>query len=312
MNNPHDKFFKSLFSRKQEVIEFVKGAFPEKMLNKIDFDSFQIDPNSYVDKHLHEHFSDFVSNCHYGNRQIKIALLFEHKSTMPPYPHFQLLQYFVNIQEKQIKQNNRPVPVIPVVIYHGYKSWNYIPLDKYFTGIDKTIEKFLPQFDYLLIDLSKYSIDEVKHFYKSIALQMSLLVLKYIFSKKELKSHFFRIFEKLPELLKAYEGRDLYTSILAYLFYSSDLETTYVIDNIQKISNKGGEIAMSTAEKLIQQGKQEGIHEGMQKGMQKGRQEGMQKSKKEVAQRMIQEGFSDEVIARITGLNQDELIKLRG
>ena len=112
MNNPHDKFFKSLFSRKKEVIDFVKGAFPEKILKQIDFSSFQADPNSYVDKHLQEHFSDFVYNCNYGDKQVKIALLFEHKSAKPPYPHFQLLQYFVNIQKQQTKQKKSPIPVI--------------------------------------------------------------------------------------------------------------------------------------------------------------------------------------------------------
>ena len=307
MNNPHDRFFKSLFSRKQEVIDFVKGVFPDKILKRIDFNSFQADPNAYVDKRLQEHFSDFVYNCNYGSNLVKIALLFEHKSTKPPYPHFQLLQYILNIQEQQIKQNKKPVPVIPVIIYHGVQNWNYIPMRKYFSGIDRDIERFLPQFEYLLIDLSKYTLDEVKRFYHSIALQMSLLVLKYIFRKNELKNLFFRIFEKLPELLKDHDGRELYISLLTYLYYGSDLEIGYVIDNIQQISEQGGEIAMSTAEKLIQQGKLEGIQEGMEKGMKKG----IQKSKREVAQRMIGEGFKDDIIAKITGLSQEDIKKLR-
>lgn len=300
MNNPHDKFFKALFSKKQEVTDFVKGFFPREIQEKIDLSSLQPDPSSYVDNRLKEHFSDFVYNCNYGSNKIKIVLLFEHKSTKPPYPHFQLLRYFLNIQEQQIKQKKTPIPVIPVIIYHGYISWDYIPFHEYFQGTDPAIEKFLPKFDYLLMDLSKYSIEEVKQFYQSLALQMSLLILKYIFKKNELKTHFFRIFEKLPELLSHDEGRNLYASILTYLFYGSDLETNYVIDAFQQISDEGGEIAMSTAEKLIQQGKQEG------------RQEGILKSKQEVAQKMIREGFADDVIIRITGLKREEIDKLRG
>ncbi len=63
MNNPHDKFFKEVFSRKSDVIEFVKHSLPKVIVDNIDFTSFTPDVTSYIDKRLKEHFSDYVYTC---------------------------------------------------------------------------------------------------------------------------------------------------------------------------------------------------------------------------------------------------------
>ena len=107
--------------------------------------------------------------------------------------------------------------------------------------------------------------------------------------------------------METHEGRNFYVSILHYLFYASNLEDNYIIDSLKEISTTGGEIAMSTAEKLIQKG----IQKGRQEGIQEGKQEGIQKGKIETAQKMIKQGFQDSTIESITGLTQNEIQKLR-
>ena len=319
INNPHDRFFKKLFSRKKEVIELSQKTLPYALSQNIDFDSFQPSNSSFIDQQLKEHFSDYVYHCKYGQKEIKIALLYEHKSSIPKYPHLQLLQYFLNLQNHQIKQTNSTIPVIPIIFYHGQKKWRYFHLKEYFYGLDKNLEPFIPHFDYLIIDLSTCRIDEIKHWYSSITLQMSLLIMKNIYDKTKLKTNFFRIFEKLSSLLETKEGMNFYENLLIYLLEASDLEKDYVINSIEKISKVGGNIAMSTADKLIeegiQKGKKEGILEGMQKGMQKGMEKGMEKGKledrKEIAFRMIQQNFNDEMIEKITGFSREEIEKLR-
>jgi len=95
----------------------------------------------------------------------------------------------------------------------------------------------------------------------------------------------------LPDLLAEKEGQQFFKRILLYLFYGSELEEDYIIDSFQKLSITGGNIAMSTAEKLIKRGKQEG--------------------KKETVLKMIEQGFKDETIAKITELPVSEIRKLR-
>ncbi len=295
MKNPHDKFFKDLFSGKEDAIDFVKGSLPETLTQKIDFASFQPDNTSYIDQNLADYYSDFVYNCLYGSYQVKIALLFEHKSSVPKHPHLQLLRYFLNIQEKQVKEHNKQIPVIPIIFYHGKQKWQYKPLHEYFSGMDTNLKQFIPDFEYLLIDLSGYTSEQISQLYHSVKLRMSLLLFKNIFNNHALKSNFFRIFEELPELLKQRQGTDFFIRLLQYLFYGSDLEPAYITETIKQISEKGGDLAMSTAEKLIQRGKQQGVKQG----------------KKEDAKIMIEQGFKNETICKITGLTPDEVETLR-
>ena len=99
ITNPHDKFFKEVFSGQEEVASFIRGGLKKDISEKIDTETLRIDNNSYIDSELDEYFSDVVYNCTYKNGEpLKIALLFEHKSYVPDYPHLQLNRYILNIQ----------------------------------------------------------------------------------------------------------------------------------------------------------------------------------------------------------------------
>ena len=91
--NPHDKFFKETFSIKENVVDFLSGTFPREILKKLDLSTLAQDNNSYIDEELKEHFSDIVYTCFCKGKELRIALLFEHKSYVAPYPHIQLLRY---------------------------------------------------------------------------------------------------------------------------------------------------------------------------------------------------------------------------
>ncbi|HEL1996519.1 TPA: Rpn family recombination-promoting nuclease/putative transposase [Streptococcus suis] len=58
-------------------------------------------------------------------------------------------------------------------------------------------------------------------------------------------------------------------------------------------------------------GQEEGMAQGLQKGIQKGRAEGMLDGQLKVARQMLVEGFADEMIARLTGLSQEDLDGLK-
>ncbi|RIV22665.1 hypothetical protein DYU11_16820 [Fibrisoma montanum] len=45
-------------------------------------------------------------------------------------------------------------PVIPVIIYHGPRRWLYQPLTSSMTAMDVALRRYVPVFDYVLIDLS--------------------------------------------------------------------------------------------------------------------------------------------------------------
>jgi len=121
--NSHDTFFKELFSRKVETREFISKIFPVEITNKLKLETLELDTTEYLDNNLRSTFSDLVYNCNYDNDlEIKITLLFEHKSFPASYVHLQLLGYMLKIWKKQLKQKVKMTPIIPIIFYHGQKN----------------------------------------------------------------------------------------------------------------------------------------------------------------------------------------------
>jgi hypothetical protein len=145
LHQPHDKFFKSTFERREVVQEYLRAFLPDIILENIDNDGMELDPTSYVNEALGAHYSDLVWNVPYGNKKIKIALLFEHKTAPDVYIQLQLLQYMLEVWNKNIakqaseKPKKKPknrlkdthlIPIIPIVIYQnknnlGLCIWAY-------------------------------------------------------------------------------------------------------------------------------------------------------------------------------------------
>ena len=119
ITNPHDKFFKDNFTDKDIVKDFIKGSFPKDLQNNLDLSSLELDNNSYIDEELKEYYSDIVYNCLYKKLDIKITILFEHKSYIPDYPFLQLLKYMIKVWDFNIKNKEKLMPIIPIIFYHG-------------------------------------------------------------------------------------------------------------------------------------------------------------------------------------------------
>ena len=294
--NTHDKFFKSLFSKKNQVREFVSKTIRPEIVENLDLNTLELDKTEYLDNQLRSSYSDLVYNCKYGNNtNVKISLLFEHKSQPEKYPHFQLLGYMLRIWEIQIKQNQRLTAVIPIIFYHGKKKWNNKDFVTYFGSIDKELQKFIPTFDYELIDTSTYSDKELAEHFDSIELQIGLLVMKNISNEQELLQKLNVIFAKLNQLLQTEQGKHFFDSIATYLLNATKIDSDKYVENMGNISQQAEQQFVSTAMKLEF----------------KGRQEGRQESIEKVAIKLIIKGYSNEMINDITGLTEKDIKILR-
>ena len=159
LNNPHDKFFKGAMGMISIARPMLVKYLPKDLLDKLDLDTLEIDPNSYINDELKETFSDIVWSCRIKNshKQRKIAFLFEHKSYKPDYPHFQLIDYQRNSWKMQIAAKQKPVPILPIIFYHGLEKWVVEPFDSYFGEVEAEMLQFLPCFNYILINLQDYN-----------------------------------------------------------------------------------------------------------------------------------------------------------
>ena len=273
--NPHDKFFKETFSLRENVIDFLEGTFPQEILKKLDLSTLTQDNNSYVDEELKEHFSDIVYTCFCKDKELKITLLFEHKSYAVTCPYLQMMKYLLRIWEANSKQRERLIPVIPVILYHGKESWKVRRFSDYFEGIDEVFFRFIPEFDYLLTDLTGYSNEEIKdRVFRRVSLQITMLLMRNIYNEKCLEDKLKGFFEIGRQYFEEEEGLKFLESIIRYLYNASEITVERVIDTLKEVSEEGGKLSMTIAAKLIEKGKIEGKIEGRMEGEREGERKG--------------------------------------
>ena len=158
------------------------------------------------------------------------------------------------------------------------------------------LDNFIPGFDYLLIDLSKLPDDEIISLFKNNpAVKLWLLIQKYIYSPKMLLEKLDSFFISDILFLTTEDGLRLIETICRYLFKATVIDAETVVRAATALPETAKEMIMTTAEKLINQGKQEGE----------------KKAKTEDARKMLEKGYPIEDICEITGLSRDEVEKLK-
>lgn len=301
--NPHDKFFKEFFGRKEIAKSFLREYLPQSLHNRFDFSTLAIKKDSYIDKELAEHFSDILYQIKISGKTSYIYFLFEHKSYADSWYSFQILRNRVKIWESFCKQNKKasklPV-IIPVVIYHGEGKWklrnSIAPLFEEMVGT----EKYIPESKCEIFDISHLPDEQIRG---EILLRVQLLTLKYIFRPE--------LFDKLPEIFKLLatlsnksRATEYLEVLLRYMTASIDAQKADDLKKeVQKAIKTGDDIMPTIAEKWVQ--------EGMEKGIEKGMEKGMEKSLESVCRKCFERGMDNEQISAITGLSTNKIEQLR-
>ena len=130
---PHDKFFKETFSRKEVARDYIDQFLPVDIRENLDLRTLQLSQTSHIDEELQEHLSDIVYTCRWKSKaDVRISLLFEHKSYPEKFPHLQLLRYLLGTWEYDLREEQPLTVTIPIIVYHGKKKWKYKSFSDYF------------------------------------------------------------------------------------------------------------------------------------------------------------------------------------
>jgi hypothetical protein len=252
----------------------------------------------------------------------RLLFLFEHKSYVPKLPiHLQLLDYFLQIWEDDLK-NNRPLSfIVPIVVYHGARKWQTRTFSDYFVGLPKDWEAFIPNFYYWLTDLRKIPSEEIEEKVASEYVKNLFLALKFARNKKFTLENWPNIltFGK-PFYRNTREGILLQTLTLYILnFYNmtesqvKDLNQQLPpaerdwIDSIPEIFGR------KWKEKGLKEGRKEGKELGKIEGKIEGRKEGMEETNHAITIKSIQKfpDWSDAEIAEFVGVTAEYVQQVR-
>jgi len=234
VHNPHDAFFKDVLCIKEAAANFFENYLPTDILNLLNIGTLQIQKDSFVEKELKRFYSDILYQVASKTGKAYIYLLFEHQSSPKKLISFNLLRYMVKIWELILKQEPELKllpPIIPLVLYHGKDKWDIgtrlsaiIPL-----GAKKELKSYLPDFSYILYDLSAYSDEAIKG---DIMIKIFLDLFKHV-SDKDFLSHL----ENILPLLQALSSKDktaleFIETVFRYIISTREDATLEILKNL--------------------------------------------------------------------------------
>lgn len=270
IQNPHDKFFKETFGNVEVAKDFISNYAPQSILNIVDMNTLEPQKDSFINGELQEVFSDMLFKTEINNREGYIYFLFEHKSYTSKNISFQLLKYMLEIWEAKVKkENTNELPIIiPLVIYHGKDDWKIkTTLGEMIIGykdLPEDVKKYVPDYEYLLYDISRYTDEEIKG---EAQLRIIISILRDVFTKdsKTVKATALRAMEHLQELEDRQTGIEYFETLMKYLLnVGKRLKKEDIEDIIKKVETsypEGSEVVMTLAEKFREEGELRGRKE---------------------------------------------------
>ena len=266
--NPHDRFFRETLSDRKTAVDFITTYLPGNVLNRIDIDQLEICKDSFIDEEFRDYFSDLLYRVGVFGEKGYLYFLFEHKSFYDRAASLQILEYETKIWRLDLKQAKKGDPVslpviIPVLLYHGKDKWtDDASFGSLFKKHPPDLSVFIPNFEFVLVDLSKYDDECIKG---AVITRVTLLLFKHIFDPDILEK-LPKIISLLNELSESKSGMEYFVKFLRYLF--STLEGVADVGDLKNIFDKSlkqdkGELIMTLEEQLIKKGMQQGMQQGV-------------------------------------------------
>lgn len=264
MDRPHDKFFRAMFSHRDITLDYLRNFLPPDVLTTLDLDSLERLETSYTTGKLRQYFADVVYRCGLKEHdaEVKVTILWEHKSQVDTYPHLQLLRYLLQVWEDNLKQNEPLSYVLPIVFYHGEKQWHKQNMEDYLPAILPELLPFVPRFEYVLTDLATLSDEQISGLQAGILIN-ALILLKHARDKGYLRAHphlIFQIDEQKPAA-KTFLG-----SLVVYFAINAEIKTEEEFKTMVEESQGQYERFMEIIEGVFARYERDGLEQGLQQG----------------------------------------------
>jgi Putative transposase, YhgA-like len=240
LHQAHDKVIKVTLHEKAAIGELMeKIVMPLLVGFKIDLASLKLDTTTYIRQNLEVFFSDVVylatliDKTTGISQQVKVGLLIEHKSDMPSELalRLQALDYISAIMKKNYdKKTDTTIQVVPIIFNQFDKEWQETSFRSLFPLSSPLLSRLIPEFGYLIINLSNLSDEIMDSLDKFGILKAALLAMRYVKNKEFLKLHFEEIFLFLQQHP---EKTDLRDQLIAYVLGQSDLS----VQDLQELLN---------------------------------------------------------------------------
>lgn len=168
LHQPHDQFFKALFSNTEVAQAFMLRFLPDDLIRQLDFSTLRITSNTFLTDEMKSQFADLVLECAMKDSDspnLLISFLYEHKSAPDRFALLQVEEYLLKAYRKQIAEKNEPLKlIVPILYFHGEEEWYPQNIREGMGHYSKNLRRFAPDFDYIFLNITLLSDEEIKDF----------------------------------------------------------------------------------------------------------------------------------------------------
>lgn len=302
-STPHDSAFKGFMSKVENARDFFDIHLPDHIKQLCNFDTLAITNSSFIDKQLRSRLSDVLYSVETQQGEGYLYMLVEHQSPPDKLMGWRMMYYAFSAMNQHLQQGYRNLPlVIPILFYHGKVSpYPYSqPWTHCFPWPDIASDLYSQPFP--IVDITVIDDNELVNHRKIAVMELAM-------KHKDLREDVEKVTTLLAQAMNNnYHHNDDIITIFNYLFLTMDSPhfKTVVNQLIEQIENNQ-EAIMNIAQRLKNQGIQEGIDIGVNRGIDIG----ANKKQHEVALKGLQLGTSIELICQLTGLTHQEVLKLK-
>ena len=269
IHNPHDRFFKQIFSRLETTREFLRAHLPRRLVRAAKWHTLKLRPGSFVDERLAAYSSDLLFSVELRGSPLLLYCLFEHRSTVDPNMPFRLLVYMVRIWEQWFKEadpGQKPPCIIPIVLHQGGEAWSvsthFLDWLEVPEELKDEVGRFQPDFEHVLVDLSRMPVEEMGG---ELVGRVALSFMKAV-REGGVEPWLERFESALGELARTPDKVEVFRTLMRYWFAVDAAEAkgpSTAEQLLSRIENQRvRERVMSIAEELLERGRKEGEQRG--------------------------------------------------
>ncbi|HHX3373406.1 TPA: Rpn family recombination-promoting nuclease/putative transposase [Citrobacter freundii] len=282
-STPHDAVFKQFLYHPDTARDFLDIYLPSTLRELCDLQTLKLESSSFIEDSLRASYSDVLWSLKTNEGDGYIYVVIEHQSSPDAHMAFRLMRYAMAAMQRHLDAGHKTLPlVIPMLFYHGALSpypFSLCWLDEF---DDPIVARQLYSATFPLVDITVIPDDEI--------MQHRRIALLELMQKHIRKRDLMGLVEQLVSLLATGYAND---SQLKTLFnYMMQFGNTPHVDKfIREVAQRvpqQKESLMTIAEVLQQEAKQ---------------QEALR-----IAQMMLANGISHEIILKITGLSAKDLL----
>jgi predicted transposase/invertase (TIGR01784 family) len=297
-----DKGYKQLFSHAQMVEELLRDFVKEDWVKLLDFKTLKKYNNSFVSDDLKERFDDVIWTVQWGEQQLYIYILLEFQSDIDFYMSNRMMTYLGLLYQdllktKAVKSGDKLPPVLPIVLYNGEPHWNASTnIKEIVTTPPRGFEKFIPDFQFLLIDEGKIGNAELESLQTLVSALFQL-------ERQQTPETVRNIVSKLIGWLKAPEQQSLRRAFTVWLARVI-LPSRYPDDSIPEFND------LQEVNAMLSETVKSWPAKWMAEGEERGKELGKELGQAMICEKMYKNGLSVEKIAEFTGIEPKKVLKL--